>query len=504
VPYVRTVKTKSGATAVQIVWSSRRGARNIEHLGSAHDDAELEALKAAAGQRIAAGQAELDLGLRGCGPAGPLPITSSRMGHLLDALGRGYRVLGLAEAAGGDEVFRQLVLARIIEPASKIDSLRVLEEAGEVPPSYATLKRRLPAYAKTEWQQRLSSACAAHARLGPASLVLYDVSTLYFETHEGDGFREPGFSKERRLEPQITIGLLTGCDGFPLMLSAFEGNRAETKTMLPVIEKFMAAHEVPDVTVVADAGMISDANMKDIEAAGLCFILGMKVPDVPYLVDKWRREHPGEEIPDGHVFTQRWPAGPQSSRRDQLIYYQYRAARARRTLHGIDEQVARAAKAVAGQAPVKRNRFIRLDGASKSINRELEAKARALAGIKGYKTNLAATPDGEPVTADFVIGSYHRLFEIEKSFRMSKSDLQARPVYHRKRDSIEAHLTIVFAALAISRWIETQTGWSIRKFVRTARRCRTIQIQAGPQTITAADPIPDDLRHALNAINNAT
>lgn len=503
-PYVRTVKTKSGATAVQVVWSSRRGSRNIEHIGSAHDDAGLEALKAAAGQRIAEGQLELDLGLDDPGPAGPLPITSSRMGCLLGALDRGYRLLGLDEAAGGDNVFRQLVLARIIEPASKIDSLRVLEEAGESPPSYATLKRRLPAYAEQEWQQRLSAACAAHAELGPASLVLYDVSTLYFEAHEGDGFREPGFSKERRLEPQITIGLLTGQDGFPLMLSAFEGNRAETKTMLPVIEKFMAAHQLPDVTVVADAGMISDQNMKDIEAAGLSFILGMKVPDVPYLVDKWRKEHPGEEIPEGHVFTQRWPAGPNSKRRDQLIYYQYRASRARRTLHGIDEQVAKAAKAVAGQAPVKRNRFIRLDGASKSVNRELEEKARALAGIKGYKTNLAATPDGEPVTADYVIGSYHRLFEIEKSFRMSKSDLQARPVYHRKRESIDAHLTIVFAALAIGRWIEAQTGWSIRKFVRTARRYRTIEIQAGPKTLIAADPIPDDLRHALNSINDAT
>ena len=225
--------------------------------------------------------------------------------------------------------------------------------------------------------------------------------------------------------------------------------------------------------------MISEANQKAIEAAGLSFILGMKVPDVPYLVDQWRREHPGEEIPDGRVFTQPWPAGPSSKRRDQWMYYQYRADRARRTLRGIDEQVAKAAKAVAGLAPVKRNRFIALDGATKSVNRELEAKARTLAGIKGYVTNLAACPDGTPVTADFVIGSYHRLFEIEKSFRMSKSDLQARPIYHRKRDSIEAHLTIVFAALAVSRWIEAQTGWSIRKFVKTARRYRTIQIQAG-------------------------
>ena len=130
-PYVRTVKTSSGATAVQIVYSSRRGSREIDHLGSAHDDAEVELLKAAARQRLAAGQDELDLGLQpdaGAG-AGPLPITSSRMGHLWDALACGYAVLGLEQAAGGDKVFRDLVLARIIEPASKLDSARVLEEA---------------------------------------------------------------------------------------------------------------------------------------------------------------------------------------------------------------------------------------------------------------------------------------------------------------------------------------------------------------------------------------
>ncbi len=148
---------------------------------------------------------------------------------------------------------------------------------------------------------------------------------------------------------------------------------------------------------------------------------------------------------------------------------------------------------------MKRNRFIQLSGGTRSVNRELEAKARNLAGIKGYITNLQACPDGTPVTAEFVIGAYHRLFEIERSLRMSKSDLQARPIYHRKRDSIEAHLTIVFAALAVSRWIENQTGWSIRKFVRTARRYRIIEIQAGPHTITAAYPLPDDLRQACRS-----
>jgi Transposase DDE domain len=397
VPYVRTVKTSSGATAVQIVCSSRRGSRQIEHLGSAHTGAEVELLRAAARQKLAAGQGVLDLGLDAGAPGGPLPITSSRMGHLLDAVSHAYDVLGFGQATGADEVFFQLVAARVIEPVSKLDSLRVLEEAGVAPTSYPTLNRRLAVYARDTWRQRLSAACAAHAALGPASLVLYDVSTLYFETDAGDGFRESGFSKERRLEPQITIGLLTDQSGFPLMVSAFEGNRAETKTMLPVISAFMTAHQLPDVTVVADAGMVSEANRKAIEAAGLSFILGAKIPHEPYVVARWRRQHPGQDIGDGQVFTQPWPAGPNGGRRDQVIYYQYKADRARRTLRGIDEQVAKAEKAIAGQVPVKRNRFIRLTGGTRTVNRELEAKARALAGLKGYADVSVMPRAGGPV-----------------------------------------------------------------------------------------------------------
>jgi hypothetical protein len=507
------VKTASGATAVQIVHAKRRGARWIEHVGSAHDDQELQALKTAAAQRLAFLYPELDLGLDStAGGTGadqvavaapsPLPIMSSRAGPLWDGLAAAYDQLGFDQATGRDGVFRQLVLARIIEPTSKQDSLRVLDEVGvDNIPSYATLKRRLPSWATEEFRRRLAAACARHAELGPASLVLYDVSTLYFETDTGDGFREPGFSKERRLEPQITIGLLTDAAGFPLMVEAFEGNTAETTTMLPTITAFMAAHQLADVTVVADAGMISDANKKAIEAARLSFILGMRTPDIPYVVAAWRRDHEGEQPPDGLILTQPWPAGPRDQRRDEVIYYQYRADRARRSLHGIDEQVAKAERAVAGKVPVKRNRFIRLVGADKSVNRALEAKARALAGWKGYITNLAACPDGTPVTPEFVIGAYHRLFHIEASFRMSKHDLAARPIYHHKRESIQAHLSVVFAALAVGRLVEERTGWSIRRFVRTTRRYRTVQIRVGQQILTAADTVPDELRAALANIH---
>lgn len=181
--YARTVKTSSGATAVQIVWKYHRGSRQIEHIGSAHDQAEAEPLA--------------------------LEVVDTPMGWLLDGIGCAFRRLGLDAASGGDRVFEELVTARIIEPTSKKDAGRVLEEAGLRPVSYRTVKRRLPGYATAQFRGRLSGACAARAPLGPSALVLYDVTTLWFETDTGDGFREPGFSKERRLEPQITVGLPT-------------------------------------------------------------------------------------------------------------------------------------------------------------------------------------------------------------------------------------------------------------------------------------------------------
>jgi len=118
-----------------------------------------------------------------------------------------------------------------------------------------------------------------------------------------------------------------------------------------------------------------------------------------------------------------------------------------------------------------------------------------------YVTNLTACPGGSPVTPELVISSYGRLFEIEEL-----PHVQARPAgqarHHRKPDSIEAHLAIVFAALSVSRWIEARTGRSIRKFVRTARRYRTIQVQAGQHTLIAEDPLPADLRQALDHIRH--
>ena len=137
--------------------------------------------------------------------------------------------------------------------------------------------------------------------------------------------------------------------------------------------------------------MISESNQVAIQVAGLSFILGTRIPFLPNIVQEWRQKNPGKDIPDGHILTQSWPATSSEKARgipDRVVHYQYRHDRARRSLRGIDEQVAKAQRAVDGKAAVKRNRFIKLTGATKTVNRELVTKTRALAGRKGYTTNL--------------------------------------------------------------------------------------------------------------------
>jgi hypothetical protein len=131
------------------------------------------------------------------------------------------------------------------------------------------------------------------------------------------GFASPGSPRNVACNPRSPWVCSPTRPGFALMVNAFEGNKAETTTMLPVIKAFMAAHHLKEVVIVADAGMISDKNIKDIEAAGLSFILGMKIPEVPDVISEWQREHPGEPVPDGQVFVQPWPAGSTDKRTRQ-------------------------------------------------------------------------------------------------------------------------------------------------------------------------------------------
>ncbi|WP_425321658.1 IS1634 family transposase [Corynebacterium lizhenjunii] len=506
-PYIRTVTTASGATAVQVVLEERAGKKAMKHIGSAHDDYELALLKAEAQRVIDGDQLCLDLGLDDRNaPAGsgskdnPLPVSSQKAGVLLECIDSCYQRLGFDVATGGDQVFANLVRARIIQPGSKLDSIETLAEVGVVSATYATIKRHLASYATESFREILSQALARHAGIGAGSFVLYDVTTLYFETDTPDDLRKSGFSKERRVEPQILVGLLTDATGFPLHIGAYEGNKAETHTLLPMIRAFQSAYNLDRVTIVADAGMFSAENKTAIVEAGLDYILSTKVPSLPEVITQWKQEHPGQDYTHGQI----WSQPSYTDRRhattgkpDSVTHFHYSYDRARRTVRGIDEQLAKAARAVEGKVAIKRNRYIDLKAPNKKVNYELATKHRALAGIKGYETTLTSMPAPE------VLRAYRHLLNIEKSFRMSKSDLKARPIYARTEDSINAHLNIVMAALAISQMMETATGKSIKRLVRTLKKYRTFELKLNGTTIHAATPLPPDVQQLLNAITQA-
>ena len=520
-PYVRTPKTASGARAVQIVWKQYKGSLDIEHVGSARDEQQLAALKGVARQIIAAGQGTLDLdyGLDG----GFYPVTASKAVRLWDALVAAYAVLGF-DVAVPDAVFAYLVFARIVEPTSKLDSIRVLHELGVAAPSYSTIQRRLVDCVTHDWRGAIETACLNHALKGSdLRFCLYDVSTLHWETHQGDGFRESGFSKQRRLEPQCVVGLLTTREGFPLKVSAFEGTEAETKTILPVLQAFARTHQVEGLTVVADAGMMSHSNVVALLGAGFHVIMGHRIDREPYVVKRWRQKHPGQSVKDGQVFSQPKNIGTKTEPKWCVIYYQYRVKRARRDLAGIDKTLAKAERQVAGEVPAHTNRFVRLDDGRLGVNGDLVADARARAGFRAYftdrpyagkladnwvnlggdgatkrrETNRLRRAAGEPIAA------YHDLWHIEQAFRISKHDLAARPAYHFRRPQIEAHLTVVLAALAVSKWVETTSGVSIRRFLHTLKPIRQIELQVEGQVLQGETPLTPTARAIINSIHRA-
>lgn len=496
------VRTGSGASAVQVVWSYRGNRPQLTHIGSAHSDEQLAVLKLRARRLIDNGQLAFDLeGLEPVGHAvasgsvsDPLPVVEEKAVYLLQVIDAVFKDLGLDAATGGDRVFYDLVAARIIEPGSKLASIQTLASVGVKSASYATIKRRLPTYATSQFRARLTRALASWARIGPGVLVLYDVTTLYFETDTPDELRRPGFSKERRLEPQITVGLLTDAAGMPLSVGAFEGNRAETHTMLPMINQLRAAYQLEDITVVADAGMFNAANKQAITQAGLNYILAVKTPHIPAVIARWREDNPHSDYTDGQTWTQTLAGRKNSAVPHAVTYYQYSQSRARRSLRGINEQLAKAQRAVAGKTPIKRNKYLTVKAADKQINYPLVEKHLALAGIKGYETNRT------DLTAHEVITYYRRLLKIEKAFRMAKSDLKARPIYHHTNDAIQAHLTIVMAAIACANLLEQRSGMSLKQLVTTLKNYRAITIEANGQKIHAQKPLPPTLTHTINKI----
>jgi hypothetical protein len=499
--FVRRVRTASGATAVQIVHKRGRVVQGIDHIGSAHDADQVALLEEVARERLHAGQHVLEFDPpatdRGGVGAAVVEATSARL--LWDALGGVYEALGFT--AVRDEAFRALVLARIVEPTSKLDTVRVLGELGVDSPSRVTFMRCLKRVVAGGYREVLGDVCFRRATATAAlGVALYDVTTLYFETPREDGLRKVGMSKERRVDPQVTVGLLTDRTGFPLAVHLFEGNKAETKTLIPVLTGFRAAHpQAGEIIVVADAGMLSAANLLALQEAGFRFIVGSKISKAPYdLADHLERH--GNTFDDGQTIETTRTMGAGRGSRDRRVVYQWRFARYRHDIQAINAMIERAEAVAAGKRPLKKDRFVKLtkQDAAPVVDWDLVERARYAAGLKGYVTNISA----EVLDGEHVVAAYHDLYQVERSFRMAKSDLAARPVFHRLRDSIEAHLTIVFAALAVSREAQARTGVSINKIVKTLQPLRTATITIGGRQIQVPSRVPDDAQRLLDDLGS--
>ena len=496
---MRRVKTASGATAVQIVHKRGRRVLGIDHVGSARDPAELALLLEAADARLHDGQQLLpldDQSTAGGGrPAGEPVVEETASLIVWQTLSAVYAELGFDRL--GDNAFKALVLARIIEPTSKADTVRVLAELGVPGPTRVTYMRCLKRVIERDYRGVIATACYAHAaRDGGLALVLYDLTTLHFESDVEDRLRKVGMSKERRVDPQVTVGLLTTASGFPLQVHLFEGNKGETTTLIPVLTAFAERHRVPDLVVVADAGMLSAANLLALEQAGFSFIVGSKTTSAAGdLADHFRRH--GNAFTDGQIIETTRSMGTGKDTRQRRVVYQYLFKRSQHDRRAINKMIERAEAVAAGTRTLKKDRFVTISGATKGVNWALVERARYVSGLKGYVTNL----EPNAMAGAAVVAAYHELYQVERSFRMAKSDLAARPMFHRIRDSIEAHLTIVFAALAVSREAQDRTGVSIKKIVQTLRPLRSATISLGRQQITARPRIPDAAQAILNNLN---
>jgi Transposase DDE domain len=527
--FVRKVRTASGAVAVQVMRKSGRRDVVVEHVGSAHTDAELGVLLERA-RCIAAGDQDvldfevsvrtarvtdvadwrtgtlrLPAGVPEGAPvvSGRTAATSSRL--LYDVIGAIYDWVGFDVVADG--VFRDLVIARIVEPTSKVDSPRVLADLGADTVSYRTIQRHLAKVNTANYRELVATRCFTHAAdRGGLSLLLYDVTTLYFEAENEDDLRKVGYSKERRIDPQIVVGLLVDRTGFPLEIGCFEGNTAETTTLVPIITAFAARHDLTDtpMVVAADAGMLSASNLTALDEAGLGFIVGSRAVKAP--IDLASHFHwNGDVFTDGQIIDTVTPRHANTkvndtTKRAEPVWnaddhdaawraiWAYSAKRARRDQKTLYAQEARARAVINGERAAKSTRFVKTHAGNRVLDEASLARAQSLVGLKGYVTNLDVTV----MPAVEVIAKYHDLWHVERSFRMSKTDLEARPMFHRTRDAIEAHLTIVFTALAVAHCIQERSGLAIANIIKQLRplRSATITINGASQTFPPEIPEP--------------
>ena len=374
-----------------------------------------------------------------------------------------------------DEVFRKLVKSRLAYPASKSATVEYLKNHFDEDVDLTKIYRYLDKLADNQHEivQDISVQHTMKLFGGKIGVLFYDVTTLYFEADYEDDLRKTGFSKEgRHSNPQIILGLLVSEGGYPLAYCIHEGNKYEGHTMLPIINEFIARYNLEDFIVVADSGLMNNANITELESMKYKYIIGARIKNESTKVKKWILAQP-------KIDRQMVEYDKGGGRR---LLVGYTADRARKDAYNRDKGIRRLEKAYKKGTLSKDhinkrgyNKFLVMDGqVNVAINYDKIAEDTCWDGLKGYITNTQ-------IPIEQVYSAYHNLWHVERAFRIAKSKIEIRPMFHFTRRRIEAHICICFVALKVYKELErmlkiSDITMSIDKVLNLSKTITTIEI----------------------------
>lgn len=446
---IRKVKTHSGATAIQVGSYHGKRFQLAKHIGSSKDVKKIVELIGIANQYIRSHSPQMELNFN---PQSEEILFKRGIGIEKSCLEEAYTYLDTIYTKVGfsalqNDLLKHFAMMRVLEPASKAKSILLLQKYFDITYKKTTVFRQLLKVVNLKEAVIRTAIQYAKEHLHfDFSLVFYDVTTLYFETHTEDDLRRNGFSKDNKInQPQVLIGLVVNEIGFPIYYDMFKGNTFEGKTIIPVILSLQEKYKIKQFTVIADAGMLSEENIHELESRTVSYVVGARIGNSrPEEVQSIAREL---NKTDKRII------------RKGNILYEYSGKRAKKDKADNDKQIKKANYYVMNPAKVmKRSMFLANNGKKQfKLNEALIEKHRLLEGIKGYRTNITDIAD------ILLIERYKDLWHVEQSFRMAKSDLEARPIYHRRENSIQYHILIVFVALCLAKIIELEKGESIQK-----------------------------------------
>lgn len=374
-----------------------------------------------------------------------------------------------------DDIFRKLVKARLSYPASKSATVEYLKNHFDDDVSLSKIYRYLDKLSDSQ-HRIVQDISVGHTRkiLGDhIGVLFYDVTTLYFEADYEDELRKTGFSKEgRHKNPQIILGLLVSTGGYPLAYCIHEGNKYEGHTMLPVVTEFVHRYNLEDFIVVADSGLMNGDNIADLEENGYKYIIGAKIKTESKKIKEWILRQPKNDCQ-----MMEYDKG-----NGKRLLVGYTDNRARKDAYNREKGVRRLEKAYRRGTLTKENinkrgynKFLTMEGDVRvSIDYDKLEKDAKWDGLKGYLTNT-------DIPASQVYDAYHNLWHVEQAFRISKSKIEIRPMFHFTRRRIEAHVCICFVALKVYKELErllklADINMSVDKVLALAQSIVTIQI----------------------------